>query len=238
MLLVIGIVWQLLLPILRVPVYVLPTPSVILAAMWQVPDQVVAHAVATLATILAGFALAIAVALPLAALMSLSSFAQVAIYPLLVLTQSVPKVALAPLLLLLLGTGALPKILVTFLVAFFPLVIAVATGLAATPPELIELGRSLRAGRIKELLRIRGPYAVPFIFGGLKVAMTLSVIGAVVGEFVASDQGLGFLMTSQLAFFNTPLAFGAIIVLSLMGIVLFQAVVLAERIFFPWSRRD
>lgn len=238
MLLALAALWEGAAIAFRVPVYVLPAPSAIAVALWQSSALVAMHAFATFATVIAGFALAIVVALPLAALMTFSRFAQAAIYPLLVLTQSVPKVALAPLLLLLLGAGVLPKIIVAFLVAFFPLVITVAAGLAATPPELIELGRLLRAGRLKELVRIRAPFAVPFIFSGLKMAMTLAVIGAVVGEFVASDRGLGYLMTSQLAFFNTPLAFGAIVVLSLMGIALFQAVVLAERLLFPWSRRE
>jgi NitT/TauT family transport system permease protein len=101
----------------------------------------------------------------------------------------------------------------------------------------VELGRSLQATRLKELLRIRAPYAIPFIFSGLKVAITLSVIGAVVGEFVAADKGLGFLMTSSLAFFNTPVGFGAIMILSIMAMALFHLVEVAERIFFPWSTR-
>ena len=99
------------------------------------------------------------------------------------------------------------------------------------------MGRSLRASSVKELVRIRIPYAIPFIFSGLKVAITLCVIGAVVGEFVAADKGLGFLMTSSLAFFNTPVGFGAILVLSLMAMALFHAIEALEGLLFPWSRR-
>ena len=124
---------------------------------------------------------------------------------------------------------------VTFLVAFFPLVIAIAAGLTSVPADLLELGRSYKATRWQELARIRLPYAVPFIFSGLKVAITLSVVGAVVGEFVAANRGLGYLITSSTAFFKTPVAFGAMILLSIMGIVLFQALVIVERVFFPWS---
>ena len=105
----------------------------------------------------------------------------------------------------------------------------------SVPLDLLELGRSYKATRFQELLRIRLPYAVPFVFSGLKVAITLSVVGAVVGEFVAANRGLGYLITSSTAFFKTPVAFGAMILLSIMGIVLFQALVIVERVFSPWS---
>jgi len=220
-----------------VPVYLLPSPTAIVSAVWTDLWTVAGHTQATLLTVFAGFVLSIVTALPLAALLTLSPVARASIYPLLVLSQSIPKVALAPILVLALGTNVMPKIIITFLVAFFPLVIAAAAGLAATPRELIELGRSLQATRMKELMRIRLPFAIPFIFSGLKMAITFSVIGAVVGEFVAADRGLGYLMTSALAFFNTPLGYGAITILSLLAIVLFQTVVVLERILFPWSTR-
>lgn len=229
--------WQVGVDAFGIPVYLLPSPAAILRAIAEVPGVVADHAQATLLTVFAGFALSIVAALPLAAALTLSPLARAAIYPLLVLTQSIPKIALAPILVLVLGTNILPKIIITFLVAFFPLVIASAAGFAATPRELIELGRSLRASKTKELLRIRLPYAIPFVMSGLKMAITFSVIGAVVGEFVAADKGLGFLMTSSLAFFNTPLGYGAIVILSLLAIGLFQAVVVAERVLFPWSAR-
>jgi NitT/TauT family transport system permease protein len=144
-------------------------------------------------------------------------------------------VALAPILIVALGANEMPRIIVTFLVAFFPLVVSSVAGLLAVPPELIELGRACRAGRFQELLRIRLPFAVPFVFGGLKVAAALSVVGAVVAEFVGADAGLGYLIQTSMAFFRTPLAFGAVVMLALMGIVLFQAVALTERLLFPWS---
>ena len=157
------------------------------------------------------------------------------IYPLLVLTQSIPKVALAPILVVMLGANELPRLVITFLVAFFPLVIAITVGLMAVPDELIELGRSLKASKLQELYRIRLPYAVPFIFSGLKVAITLAVVGAVVGEFVNADKGLGYMIITATAFFKTPVAFGCLVLLSIMGVVLFQIIVIIERIFFPWS---
>ena len=236
-LVVLFVLWEAAVWLFSVPIYMLPPPTKIAVALWEAPGAVAVHAWATFVTVMGGFILAIAVSLPLAAWITMSNFGRVAIYPLIILSQSIPKVALAPLLVVMLGTNAAPKIIVAMLVAFFPLVVSTATGLSAVPKELLELGRSLRAGPMKELLRIRLPYAVPFIFSGLKMAITLSVIGAVVGEFVAADRGLGFLMTSSLAFFNTPMGFGAIVVLSVLAMVLFQIIAICERVFFPWSLR-
>ena len=218
-----------------IPVFLLPAPSVIWTETLGLGPVLVDHLVATLTTILLGFAFSIVVSFPIGVLIAYSAFFANAVYPLLVLTQSIPKVALAPILVVLLGAGEMPRVVVTFLVAFFPLVIAVATGLMSVPPELVELGRSLKASRLQELLRIRLPWSVPVLFGGLKVAIALSVVGAVVGEFVAAERGLGYLINSSMAFFRTPIAFGAMIILSVIGILLFQSVVLAERLLFPWS---
>jgi NitT/TauT family transport system permease protein len=234
-LLLLVIAWEASVRLFAVPVYILPAPSAIWADTIAIGDTVARHTLATLNTVIVGFLVSIAVSLPLAVLITSSPWVSNAVYPLLVLTQSIPKVALAPILVIALGANELPRIVVTFLVAFFPLVIAVAAGLLSVPADLIELGRSYRASRWQELWRIRLPYAVPFVFSGLKVAIALAVVGAVVGEFVAADQGLGYLITTSTAFFKVPLAFGAMILLSLMGIVLFQAVVVVERVFFPWS---
>jgi len=228
-------IWELVVRLFRIPIYILPAPSEIVADVAAVWPNVAMHSWATLETVLLGFAVSVAVSLPLAALLALSETVSRLVYPLLVVTQSVPKVALAPILIIALGTGELPRVVVTFLVAFFPLVVSVATGMQAVPPELIELGRALDASRWKEVWRIRLPFAVPFVFSGMKVAVALAVVGAVVGEFVAADKGLGYLITTSMAFFKLPLAFGAVILLALMGIGLFQLVVLAERVLFPWS---
>jgi len=229
------VVWELAVRVFRIPVYLLPAPSVIWAETTRIAAAVGGHALATLQTIVIGFLVSIAVSLPLAIVITYSRLFANAVYPVLVLTQSIPKVALAPILVVALGANELPRVVVTFLVAFFPLVISIAAGLMAVPPDLLELGRSYKATRWQELGRIRLPYAVPFIFSGLKVAITLSVVGAVVGEFVAANRGLGYLITSSTAFFKTPVAFGAMILLSIMGIVLFQALVIVERVFFPWA---
>ena len=158
-----------------------------------------------------------------------------ALYPLIVLAQSVPKIAIAPVLLLIVGYGNSPKMIVAFLVAFFPVVVDTATGLAATPPELLDLSRSYRASPFKTFLKVRPPMALPFFFAGAEVAITLSVIGAVVGEFVGSDKGLGYVILSATSTGRPELAFSAMILLSLMAI-LFGAASLAERPPVPVAR--
>ena len=232
------VLWEAGVRLFAIPEFLLPAPSAILNAILLQAPNVLQHTNATLFTILAGFAASIIVGFPLAIAIASSPLLANALYPLLVLTQSVPKIAIAPLLVIVFGANEMPRIIVTFLVAFFPLVISIAAGLLATPAELVELGRSLKASWLQELFRIRLPSATPFVFSGLKMAITFSVIGAVVGEFVAADRGLGYLITSSTAFFRTPLAFGAVVLLSIIGIVLFQIVVIIERTFFSWSVTD
>jgi NitT/TauT family transport system permease protein len=229
------VVWEITVQLFKIPVYLLPAPSIIWTDTLAVASTISDHTLATLSTVVVGFLISFFISLPLAVLMTSSPLIASSIYPLLVLTQSIPKVALAPILVVMLGANELPRLVITFLVAFFPLVIAITVGLMAVPDELIELGRSLKASKLQELYRIRLPYAVPFIFSGLKVAITLAVVGAVVGEFVNADKGLGYMIITATAFFKTPIAFGCLILLSIMGVVLFQVIVIVERIFFPWS---
>lgn len=219
----------------QIPNYIFPAPSAIWVAAMENAGSLVVHTSATGRTVLLGFTAAVVISLPLAVAITSSATMANTIYPILVLTQSIPKVALAPILVVILGANELPRVVITFLVAFFPLVLAMAAGLKAAPAELIELGRACRASRWKELFRIRLPYAVPFIFSGLKAAITLSVVGAVVAEFVNADQGLGYLIVTSTAFFQVPLAWAALLVLSVFGITLFQTITIVERVFFPWA---
>jgi len=237
-LVVVFALWEAAVVFFKIPVYLLPAPSAIWTETIQIGGTVASHTLATLNTVMLGFLASVVISLPLAVLLTSSRAMANALYPLLVLTQSIPKVALAPLLVVVLGANELPRVVVTFLVAFFPLVLSTAAGLIAVPPELIELGKACKASRLQELLRIRMPYAIPFIFSGLKAAIALSVVGAVVAEFVNADRGLGYFIITATAFFKVPAAWGALIILSLMGIVLFQAVVMIERILFPWAAGD
>jgi NitT/TauT family transport system permease protein len=229
------VIWELMCRVFHLPAYLVPAPSAIWTDTLKLAGPVAVHTLATTQTVLLGFLASLIVSLPLAVLITASPAIANIVYPFLVLTQSIPKVALAPILVVIFGSNELPRVVVTFLVAFFPLVLSIAAGITAVPPELIELGRACRASRWRELWRIRLPYAVPFVFSGLKAAITLSVVGAVVGEFVNADRGLGYLIVTSTAFFQVPLAWGALVLLSLLGIILFQAVVIIEQVFFPWS---
>ena len=228
------VAWEAATHALRIPRFVMPSPSAILAEGWDWRYRFVEHTWVTLYETLGGFALSILVGVPLAVLIVYSPVIKSALYPLIVLAQSVPKIAIAPVLLLVLGHGEIPKVFVAFLVAFFPVVVDTATGLAATPPELLDLSRSYRASAFKTFVKVRLPMAMPFFFAGAKVAITLSVIGAVVGEFVGSDKGLGYIILSATSYWKTELAFSSMILLSLMAIVLFGAVALVERFVCPW----
>ena len=226
--------WEAATRAFRIPRFIVPAPSAIFSEGWEWRYRFIGHTWVTLYETLGGFALSMLVGVPLAVLIVYSPTLKSALYPLIVLAQSVPKIAIAPVLLLILGHGEIPKVIVAFLVAFFPVVVDTATGLAATPPELLDLSRSYRASAFKTFLKVRLPMAMPFVFAGAKVAITLSVIGAVVGEFVGSDQGLGYLILSATSYWKTELAFSAMILLSVMAIVLFGAVALVERLVCPW----
>jgi len=228
------LVWEAATRAFRIPRFVMPAPSAILAEGWDWRYRFVGHAWVTLYETLGGFALSVIVGVPLAVLIVYSPVLRSAVYPLIVLAQSVPKIAIAPVLLLVLGYGEVPKVIVAFLVAFFPVVVDTATGLAATPPELLDLSRSYRASAFKTFVKVRLPMAMPFFFAGAKVAITLAVIGAVVGEFVGSDRGLGYVILSATSYWKTELAFSSMILLSLMALVLFGAVALVERLVCPW----
>ncbi|HAM55031.1 MAG TPA: ABC transporter permease [Candidatus Rokubacteria bacterium] len=228
------VVWEIAWRIFNVPRFVVPLPSGILAETWAWRGYLLTHSWVTLYETLAGFALSIAVGTPLAVMLVYSPVLRSALYPLLVVTQAVPKVAIAPVLLLLLGAGEVSKVVIAFLVAFFPIVVNTATGLAATPPELLDLSRSYRASRLKTFIKVRFPMALPFFFSGLKVAVTLSVIGAVVGEFVGSDKGLGYVIVSATSYWKSNLAFAAMLLLSVMAVGLFGLVELVERLVCPW----
>ena len=155
-------------------------------------------------------------------------------YPLLIALQSVPKVALAPILLVWLGTGIESKLAIAWLVAFFPIVVDTAAGLRSTPRELLELARSLRATRTQIFFKVQFPAALPFVVSGAKVAVTLAVIGAVIGEFVGSSEGLGNLLMSASSQINAPLAFASLFALAGMGMLAYLIVAIIERLLAPW----
>ena len=182
-----------------------------------------------------GFVLAVVIGIPVAVCVASSRVLNLTLYPILIATQSVPKVAVAPIILVWFGLGLQSKLVIAFLVAFFPIVVDTATGMRATPAGLLELARSLRATSLQIFMKVQFPAALPSIFAGAKVAVTLAVIGAVIGEFVGSLNGLGNLLLSANSQLDSPLAWAALVWLSVLGIVLFAAVVAVERLVMPWS---
>src|SRR5215475_3583449 len=232
------LLWEAAGKVFGVPIWLLPTPTDILGALVDRGPDLFQHTWVTFYETILGFLLAIGLGVPLAVAVTYSRALSNTIYPLILVTQSVPKVAFAPILLIWLGYGIFPKIVVAFLVAFFPVVVDTATGLRSPSPQLIDLARQLSASQFQIYMKIRFPSSLPHFFSGLKVAITLSVIGAVIGEFVGAEKGLGFLVVQATSHFKTPLAFGAMALLALMSMVLFGIVAAIERITCPWYGRD
>jgi NitT/TauT family transport system permease protein len=232
------VLWELLVRGFSIPGWLLPAPSAITLALAEWRDELVRDSLVTLYETLLGFALSIAISIPLAVAVVHSAILRNTIYPILLAFQSVPKVAIAPLLVLWMGFGMLPKIAVVFLICFFPIIVATATGLSAVPAPLMELIRSLSASTMQTFIKIRFPAAMPYIFVGLKVAITLAVIGAVIGEFVGSEDGLGYFILVSTSQSRTPAAFAALVLLTIISIVLYYSIAFIERIVVPWAPKN
>jgi NitT/TauT family transport system permease protein len=229
-------VWEGACRIFHIPSFLLPAPSAIVIAGLDVSAaQWLSNIGATLRVAVMGYILAIVVSIPLAVALVNSRFLSRTLYPIIVIVQSTPIVAVAPIIVVTLGASDLPRVVITFLITFFPIVVSTVTGLMATPEELIELSRSLRAGRAREMLHIRLPFAVPYIFSALKISTTLAVIGAVIAEFVAAEHGLGFFIMFSTSFFKIPQAFAGLVVLVALSLGFFRFCTLAQRWFVPWS---
>ena len=228
------VVWDLVIRLFRIPPYLIPAPEAVvrqLVAEW--PKLWRETLVTTYAT-LGGFALSIAFGIPMALLIAYSRTIESFVYPLLVFSQSVPKIAIAPLFVVWFGFGIIPKVICAFMLGFFPVVVSTVMGFKSVDPDMIDLARSMKAGRLATFLRISFPQALPSIFAGLKVSVTLAVVGAVVGEFVGSNSGIGYLLQIANGNFDLPLMFAALTVLSGVGVLLFVAVDLVERLTIPW----
>jgi NitT/TauT family transport system permease protein len=201
--------------------WLVPPPTDVAEALWDYRALLPEHTWVTVWESLAGFVLAIAVGIPLGGLIAYSRLMELTVYPILLDLNAVPKTAIAPILILWVGFGPGPKILVAFLLCVFPIVIATATGLKQTPVELVELARSLCASEWQTFRRFRFPSALPEIFIGLKVAISVAVIGAVIGEFVGASEGLGWVILA---------------ILAAISVVLVYAIALVERLIVPWAR--
>jgi ABC-type nitrate/sulfonate/bicarbonate transport system permease component len=228
--------WELFVRLDNTPRWFLPPPSAVALALYDGWRLLAHHTWVTLQAVLAGFAIAVILGVVLAVPIASARIVARAVYPLVVASQAVPVVALAPILLIWFGYGLTPKIIVVTLICFFPIVVNMVDGLRAVDREWIELLRSMGADRWTILRVVRIPAALPYLFSGLRVAAAVSVIGALIGEWVGSSAGLGYYMTRSAAQFLTARVFAAVLISALLGLALFAAVALLERLALPWQR--
>lgn len=226
--------WQLFVVLWKMPPYLLPSPVAIAQTFVTEFPELLRHGWVTTYEMLAGYALAVAIAIPLAIAITSSARFNQFVMPTMLFFQIVPKVAIAPLFLVWFGVGATPKILVAFLISFFPIVIDAAVGLRSMSVEMTDLARSMGATRMQVFTRFRLPTSLPYLFSGLKVAATLAIAGTVVGEFVGADKGLGYLLLVTNSNMQTSLMFATIVALTIIGLVFYYLVELLESLLIPW----
>ena len=225
--------WEAASRLLGIPGYLLPAPSAIALSVQAHGGLLLKESVITTLEIVLGFGLSIVVGIPLALAIFLSPAFSRTVLPLLVSSQAVPKVAVAPLFLVWFGFSLLPKVLIAFLIAFFPVVINTAMGLAAIEREKVYLAQSMGLGPAATFFKIRLPNALPSIFAGLKISITLAVVGAVVGEFVGGQGGLGHLLLVANGNMDTALLFAGILALTILGVALYGIIAMIEMLMLP-----
>lgn len=231
------LLWELVCRAFKVPHTILPPPSEVFAALWQFRAVIADNSVVTLWTTLAGFLIATGFGLALGIFVGWHKAIYAGLYPVLVGFNSIPKVAVVPVLILWFGIGEIPAVLTAFLISFFPIVVNVATGLATTEPELEDVLRALGASKLDIMRKVGIPRSLPYFFGSLKVAITLAFVGAVVSETVGANKGIGKLMLDAQASFQVPIVFAGLMALAVLGIALYAITALIEQRFTKWAFR-
>lgn len=235
------LVWEATVRLLAVPEYILPAPSTVLVQLFKNMHVVAPAALYTLQPMVLGFVVAVVLGVAMALLVVYSKAFEAVFYPLLVVLQIIPKIAIAPLFIIWVGFGLPSKVVLVFLLSFFPIVVNAIAAFKAIEADVFDLARTYRATRLRIFWQVELPGALPSLFAGFKVAAALSATAAVVAEFVASDNGLGYLLLGYNGNMNTPMTFAVIVVLSVLGLVLYGAVEAIERVCIPWhvsQRRD
>jgi NitT/TauT family transport system permease protein len=238
-LMVVG--WDLAIRIFQIPPYQIPAPKDVLVTIWTDWRELLGQAWPTTVATIWGFLLSAVFGIAAAMMIAGSRTVESYVYPLMVFSQSVPKIAIAPLFVVWFGFGMLPKVLSAFLLGFFPVVVSAVQGFKSVEPDMLDLARAMEASRLQTFRMINLPHAMPAIFAGLKVSITLAVVGAVVGEFVGSNSGIGFLLQRSIGNFELPTMFAALVILALIGVILFWIIDVIERLSIPWhssQRRD
>ncbi len=227
--------WELLVEVFRVPAFILPPPRDLYTALTAKFFILGRHAMITFLEAVGGFALSFVLGVGFAVSVVYSQHLRNTIYPLIVILYAMPKSAFAPLMVIWIGYGLLSKIAIAFLVAFFPIVVNTVVGLKEVEPELLELARINRGSQWDVFRKIRLPNSLPYMFAGIKVALVLSVTGAIVAEFVAANEGLGYLVLQANYSLDTAFALVILLILALLSLALFVAVEILQRKMVPWS---
>lgn len=231
---VILLLWAAVVRLFAIPDYLLPAPQDVALRVIKEWPLLMKNGAYTLLSVMVGFLASVAIGVPLAFGIVLSRSIERISMPFLVMSQTIPKVAIAPILVVWLGFGILPKIAIVFLISFFPIVVSTVVGLKSVESDMIDLVRSMGARTLKIMLRVRGPSALPQMFAGFKIAICLAVVGAIVGEFVGSDRGLGYLLLTSTGSLDGTLVWSALFILIAMGVTLFAIVSKLERLMIPW----
>jgi NitT/TauT family transport system permease protein len=233
-LILIIVLWDLTVRLFDIRPYLVPAPKDVIIAFWTEGGMLLAEAVPTTMATLGGFALSALFGIPMAMLIAGSRTVESYVYPLLVFSQSIPKVAVAPLFVVWFGFGMAPKVISAFLLGFFPVVVAGVQGFKSVDQDMRDLARSMKASWLQTFQMVSLPHAMPAIFAGLKVSVTLAVVGAVVGEFVGANSGIGYVLQRSIGNFELPTMFAALVILALIGVILFWIVDVVERLLVPW----
>lgn len=228
------VAWDLAIRVFNIPPYQVPKPIDVIVTLWDEWPKLLAEAWPTTQATVWGFLLSAAFGIPVAMLIAGSRTVESYVYPLLVFSQSIPKIAIAPLFVVWFGFGMFPKVLSAFLLGFFPVVVSAVQGFKSVEPDMLDLARAMEANRLQIFRMVSFPHALPAIFAGLKVSITLAVVGAVVGEFVGSNSGIGFVLQRSIGNFELPTMFAALVVLALIGVILFWILDVLERLMIPW----
>jgi NitT/TauT family transport system permease protein len=233
---IVLVIWQFISQTGIVRSFLLPAPTQIISAFQHSRVDWLSNTLVTLNEILVGFAVAVVIGISLAILISLSPLARKMVMPYIVVSQVLPTVAIAPIIYIILGFDNTSRVVLVLLISFFPIVLGTVTGLTDVDQNLVYLLKSLGAGKVKIFYKVRLPNSLPHMFVGLRIGITGATIGAVIAEFVSSNSGLGFLITTSLTNFDTTLSYVAIVILTFLGLVLYGAVELTGRLLMPWLR--
>lgn len=231
------LIWQLGCSLLKIAPFIVPAPIQVVQSLFKWAPQLVSNSIQTLVTTLVGFAAAVVFGLILGVIVGSSRILYDGLYPLLIAFNSIPKVAIVPVVVVWFGIGTVPAIVIAFAISFFPIVVNVATGLTTIEPELQDVMRALGAHKLQIVMKIGLPRSMPYFFASLKVAIGLAFIGSILAETVAANSGMGYLMMAASGNFDMPLVFAGLVVVSIMGVAMYEICVMLERRVTFWATR-